>query len=81
VSNPSPETLETKTIQIVLNGEPKHVPAGLNVAKLLENLQIDGQKVAVELNREIVRKKDWPSAQVENNASVEVVWFVGGGRY
>jgi sulfur carrier protein len=72
-------TLETKTIGIVLNGEPRRVSEGLNVAGLLKYLEIDGQKVAVELNREIVRKADWESAEVREGAQVEVVWFVGGG--
>lgn len=72
-------TLETKTIGIVLNGEPRRVPDGLNVGGLLNYLKIDGQKVAVELNREIVRKPEWESAEVREGAQVEVVWFVGGG--
>ncbi|HEV1283761.1 MAG TPA: sulfur carrier protein ThiS [Bryobacteraceae bacterium] len=72
-------TLETKTIGIVLNGEPRRVPDGLQVAGLLKYLEIDGQKVAVELNREIVRKPEWESAEVREGATVEVVWFVGGG--
>ena len=72
-------TLETKTIGIVLNGEPKRIPDRLNVAGLLKYLEIDGQKVAVELNREIVRKPEWESAEVREGALVEVVWFVGGG--
>jgi thiamine biosynthesis protein ThiS len=72
-------TLETKTIAIVLNGDPRRVPEGLNVAGLLKYLEIDGQRVAVELNRAIVRKPEWESAEVLAGAEVEVVWFVGGG--
>ena len=72
-------TLETKTITIVLNGDPRRIPEGLNVAALLKFLEIDGGKVAVELNREIVRKPDWESAEVRDGAQIEVVWFVGGG--
>ena len=74
------ETIETKTIHIVVNGAPKLVPPALNVAGLLAFLEIDGGKVAVELNRAIVRKKDWSTTTVEDGASIEVVWFVGGGR-
>jgi sulfur carrier protein len=66
-------------IAIVLNGEPRSVPEGLNVAGLLKHLEIDGGRVAVELNREIVRKPEWESAEVPDGAQVEVVWFVGGG--
>jgi len=73
------EVAETKTIQIVLNGEPRRVPEGLDVAHLLEFLAIDGTKVAVELNRSIVRKKDWSTTPIEDGAELEVVWFVGGG--
>lgn len=72
-------TAETKTVAIVLNGEPRRVPEGLNVAGLLKHLEIDSAKVAVELNRSIVRKPEWESAEVGDGAQVEVVWFVGGG--
>jgi hypothetical protein len=33
----------------------------------------------VELNRAIIRKPDWESAEVRDGAEVEIVWFVGGG--
>src|SRR5579884_1320375 len=70
---------ETNTIQVVLNGEPKAVPEGLNVAGLLKYLAIDGARVAVELNRSIVRRQDWPATRILEGAQLEVVWFVGGG--
>jgi sulfur carrier protein len=73
------ESTETKTIRIVVNGEAKTVPQGLHVAELLEFLAVDPARVAVELNRFIVRKQDWPATAVEEGAQVEVVWFVGGG--
>jgi sulfur carrier protein len=73
------ETAETNTIQVVLNGEPKRVPQGFHVAALLEFLAIDPARVAVELNRSIVRKQDWSATRVEDGAQIEVVWFVGGG--
>ncbi len=73
------EPVETKTIQIVVNGQEKQVAEGLSIATLLDTLGIDRQKVAVELNRSIVRKADWEKTPIENRAAVEVVWFVGGG--
>jgi len=73
------ETAETKTIQVVLNGEPRTVPAGFMVDTFLIWLRMDPSRVAVELNREIVRKADWPTLRVLDGAQVEVVWFVGGG--
>jgi sulfur carrier protein len=73
------EFQQTKTIQIVLNGESRSVPEGLTVDKLLHWLEMDPSKVAIELNREIVRKPEWPTTEVRDAAQVEVVWFVGGG--
>ena len=73
------ETIETKQIEIVVNGESRIIPAGSDIAGLLGFLGIDPGKVAVELNRAIVRKKDWAVTVVPPAAQVEIVWFVGGG--
>jgi len=73
------ESAETKTIEVVVNGQAKRVPSGLNVSGLLRFLEVDPQRVAVELNRSIVRKTEWDTAEVNEGAAVEVVWFVGGG--
>ena len=73
------ELTETKTIEIVLNGAPKRVPAGFRIPQLLEYLEIDPSRVAIELNRAIVRKPEWEASEVREGAEVEIVWFVGGG--
>ena len=69
----------TQTIEIVLNGEPRTVPGGLSVRQLLEVLEITPDRVAVEMQREIVRQRDWDSAIVAAGAHLEIVMFVGGG--
>jgi thiamine biosynthesis protein ThiS len=73
------EVHTTENIQIVLNGDPKQVPAGLTVLGLLRALSIEPARVAVELNRSIVRKPDWETTQVGPGSQIEVVQFVGGG--
>jgi sulfur carrier protein len=73
------ETSETKTIEVVLNGERRSVPAGLTIDRLLTFLEMDPSRVAVELDRAIVRKPDWAASEVRDGAQLEVVWFVGGG--
>lgn len=73
------ESAETKTIEIVVNGRPQRIRAGLNVTGLLAELGIEGSRVAVELNRAIVRKPDWDSTAIGDGAQIEIVWFVGGG--
>jgi sulfur carrier protein len=75
------DTAETKTIQVVVNGDPRSLPAGLNVDRMLQHLKIDAARVAVELNGAIIRKAEWPSAEVREGARLEIVWFVGGGAH
>ncbi|MBI5281310.1 MAG: sulfur carrier protein ThiS [Candidatus Solibacter usitatus] len=66
-------------ISIRINGETLGVPPGLNVRELLVQAGLDPARVAVELNREIVRKDSWESTEVRDGATVEIVTFVGGG--
>src|SRR5438105_5234938 len=73
------ETSETKLIQIVLNGRPRDVPQGLALDALLAFLAVKPDRVAIERNRAIVRKPDWPVTAVEPGDRLEIVWFVGGG--
>lgn len=70
---------ETKEIKIVVNGEKRLVPGGLNVAALLEALAIVPSRVAVELNGTIVRQALWSATPVADGAQLEIVQFVGGG--
>lgn len=66
-------------MRVTINGEPAEVPEGLNVAGLLDHLGIEGSRVAIELNREIVRKAAWEATPVPAGSEVEIVQFVGGG--
>jgi thiamine biosynthesis protein ThiS len=68
-----------QTITVAVNGETKNIPAGLDVLGLLRWLEIDPEKVAVELDREIVRQPLWDTTQVRPGAQIEIVQFVGGG--
>jgi thiamine biosynthesis protein ThiS len=66
-------------IEITVNGETRRAPAGLSVRALLEVLGVTADRVAVELNRVIVRKPDWDHTLVVDGARIEIVQFVGGG--
>jgi sulfur carrier protein len=68
-----------KDISITVNGEEQLIPSDLNILNLLERLRLDPARVAVELNREIVRKPLWEQTVLEDGASLEIVTFVGGG--
>lgn len=65
---------------IKLNGEKKEIPDGLTVLGLLEFLQIQHQRVAVELNEMIVKKDRYSTTALTEGDAVEVVSFMGGGE-
>ena len=64
---------------IQLNGVPHEMPAPMSVSRLLEALEIDPRRVAVEHNRLVVKKVAYASTVVSEGDEVEVVNFVGGG--
>ena len=66
-------------MQITLNGEPYQIDASLTVSDLLERLEIDSRRVAVEHNLVVVKRGAFDETVVRNGDSVEIVNFVGGG--
>jgi thiamine biosynthesis protein ThiS len=66
-------------IEITVNGEPQTAPQGLTILGLLQQLQLDPERVAVELDRRIVKQPYWPETVLRTGAQLEIVQFVGGG--
>lgn len=66
-------------IEILINGQARSTPAGQTILGLLGELQLDPARVAVELNRRIVKQPLWASTEVPPGAQIEIVQFVGGG--
>jgi sulfur carrier protein len=64
---------------IRLNGESYELPHPVSVAALLERLEIDARRVAVEVNDTIVRRAGYAETLIGAGDAVEVVNFVGGG--
>ena len=64
---------------IKLNGDPQELAGPLSVSALLERLEIDSRRVAVELNLTVVKKAAYDSAVIQDGDEVEIVNFVGGG--
>ncbi|HWP85008.1 MAG TPA: sulfur carrier protein ThiS [Terriglobia bacterium] len=66
-------------MELIINGEPRQVPAALNVEELLRHLELPADRVAVELNRRIVRREEWTATPLADHDRLEIVQFVGGG--
>ncbi len=69
----------TKQIEIVVNGQVRLAPGGRTLRELLVWLDVDPERVAVELNRSIVQRQGWDQTLVGPGAALEIVQFVGGG--
>ena len=66
-------------MNIIINGETKEISKEVNLQELLKLFSLPSERVAVELNREVVRKKDWENIQINDGDKLEVIHFVGGG--
>ena len=64
---------------IQLNGEQREVPDGLDLAGLIEWLELPADRVAVERNLEVVKRANWNETRIENGDRLEIVRMVGGG--
>ena len=64
---------------VAINGETRPIAPGMTVAALLRELELPEDRVAVELNGEILRRPKWSATEPPDGARLEIVHFVGGG--
>jgi thiamine biosynthesis protein ThiS len=67
-------------LNIIVNGNETHLPEGSVIKDLIASLELNPQRLAVELNRKIIRRAEWDSTMLSEGDRVEIVHFVGGGR-
>ena len=65
--------------KIQLNGDPYEINDGTNLNELLNKLKIQKNRVAIEVNGEIVEKNKYPNLILNKGDKVEIVQFIGGG--
>ena len=65
--------------KIQLNGSTYEINNGTNLNELLNKLKIQKNKVAIEVNGEIIEKNKYPKLVLNKNDTVEIVHFIGGG--
>jgi sulfur carrier protein len=66
-------------LRVHVNGEGKEVVEGVSLTDLIKQLDLPIQRIAVELNREVVRRSEWDKTALRNGDRIEIVHFVGGG--
>jgi len=65
--------------QVTVNGEGRSFPARTTLLDVVRALDLEPERVAIELNRAIVRRPFWEATEVTDGAEIEIVQFVGGG--
>jgi len=66
-------------MRVYVNGESRELSAGASLSELITQLELPATRIAVELNREVVRRNDWSGTMLHEDDRVEIVHFVGGG--
>ncbi len=66
-------------MKIMVNGETRELEREVSLAEMLKILHLPTDRVAVELNLGVVRRKDWDDVTVTDSDRIEIVHFVGGG--
>jgi len=66
-------------MQIQVNGEPRNATPGTTVSDLLAEVSVRGDRVAVELNLEILDRGEFPRRVLVDGDRVEIISFIGGG--
>lgn len=66
-------------MEIQLNGEPLEVPANATITALLDQLELTGKRLAVEVNEDIVPRSTHPEFSLSPGDRVEIVHAIGGG--
>jgi thiamine biosynthesis protein ThiS len=66
-------------MNLIINGEDRQFDSALTISALLERLGMKPDRVAIELNRELIPRERWPGTQLSDDDKLEIVHFVGGG--
>ncbi len=66
-------------MNITVNGEKRSMEPGSRLDQLLQSLGLDGKRIAVEVNRDIVPRSEYSSFELSENDTIEIVNAIGGG--
>jgi thiamine biosynthesis protein ThiS len=66
-------------LRVYINGESRELSGTPSLAELISQLDLPVTRIAVEVNREVVRRNDWGGTMLHEEDRIEIVHFVGGG--
>ena len=66
-------------MEIMLNGAPRALPPGQTLAELVAALELEGQALALAVNRSVVPRQRWGDVALSAQDRVDIVRAIGGG--
>jgi sulfur carrier protein len=66
-------------MHIIVNGNPTEIPDGTDMAGLIDRLELTGQRLAVEVNEELIPRSQFARHGLSSGDRVEIIHAVGGG--
>ncbi len=66
-------------MKVFINGETRDIQKTISLNELLRELAMPSERIAIELNKEVVRRRDWENIKIKDADKIEIVHFVGGG--
>jgi sulfur carrier protein len=70
---------ENQVTAVIVNGERRSFPQQTTLLDVVRALNLEPERVAIELNRAIVKREKWSGTTVAGGEEIEIVQFVGGG--
>lgn len=66
-------------MKLIINGENKDIESASTLEALIKHLELPSERIAVELNLQVVRRSDWSEIELNEGDKLEIIHFVGGG--
>jgi sulfur carrier protein len=66
-------------LDVIINGENRSFPASISVSELIQDMDLQGKRIAIEINGEIVPASQHSSHLLSNHDRIEIVGAIGGG--
>jgi len=66
-------------LRVYINGEIREFSDTISLDQLIDDLELPATRLAIEVNRKVVRRADWVTTKLHDGDHIEIVHFVGGG--
>lgn len=68
-------------MRATVNGNPQEITADMSITDLIRTLGLEGRRLAVEINGDIVPRSQHAERRIEDGDVIEIVHAIGGGSY